>query len=122
MGQMTQRYGALFATRKVFFWGLVTILPFLIGNLPSAEVLRQPQVILNLIFLGVFASLACFAIWNKVMTRLGNVTSTNYVYLNPFFTLLFATLLLGERMTPLSALGSAAIILGVFLSGLPSRK
>ena len=36
----------------------------------------------HLLFLGLVASLACFIIWNLVIDKLGNVTSTNYVYLN----------------------------------------
>lgn len=51
----------------------------------SAHILMQPTVWGNLLFLGLVASLACFLAWNLVMDRLGNVTSTNYVYLNPIF-------------------------------------
>ena len=119
MAQMTSQYGALFATRKVFFYGLLTIIPFLLNG-DRATVLSavsQPVVILNLLFLGLAASLACFIIWNKVMSKLGNFTSTCYVYLNPFFTLITSMIILGERMTLLSAAGSLAIILGVILSG-----
>jgi drug/metabolite transporter (DMT)-like permease len=47
------------------------------------------------------------------MDKLGNVTSTNYVYLNPVFTLITAMALLGERLTLPSALGCAAILIGV---------
>ena len=72
---------------------------------------------LNLLFLGLVASLACFVAWNLVMSKLGNVTSTNYVYLNPVFTLISAMVFLGERMTPLSAVGSAAILVGVIWAG-----
>jgi len=119
MAQMTSRYGALFATRKVFFYGLLTIIPFLAGTDPAsvASALSQPKVIFNLLFLGLIASLACFIVWNKVMSRLGGFTTTNYVYLNPFFTLVSSMLILGERMTVLSAAGSLAIILGVVLAG-----
>ena len=119
MAQMTSQYGALFATRKVFFYGLVTIIPFLLNGDGAAvlSALPQPKVILNLLFLGLIASLACFIIWNKVMSRLGNFTCTCYVYLNPFFTLVTSMIILGERMTLLSAAGSLAIILGVILSG-----
>ena len=119
MAQMTSEYGAVFATRKVFFYGLLTIIPFLLGG-DSATVLAalsQPSVILNLLFLGLVASLFCFILWNKVMSRLGNFTTTNYVYLNPFFTLITSMIFLGERMTLLSAIGSLSIILGVILSG-----
>ena len=119
MGEMTRRYGTVTATRKVFFYGLLTILPFLgvqDRNL-SPEVFGQTAVWGNLLFLGLVASLICFIVWNYVIDKLGNVTSVNYVYLNPVFTLLTATLLLGERMTPLSALGCAAILAGVVWAG-----
>ena len=119
MGEMTRRYGTVTATRKVFFYGLLTIIPFLgiQGRSFSPEVLGQTQVWVNLLFLGLVASLACFIAWNLVIDKLGNVTSTNYVYLNPVFTLLTATIFLGERMTLLSAVGCAAILAGVIWAG-----
>ena len=119
MAQMTSQYGALFATRKVFFYGLLTIIPFLFNGDRAAvgAALVQPAVIFNLLFLGLIASLACFIIWNKVMSKLGNFTSTCYVYLNPFFTLITSMIVLGERMTLISAAGSLAIVFGVILSG-----
>lgn len=118
MGQMTSVYGSLFATRKVFFWGLVTIIPFIAGSHPEWSVLLCTKVWTNLLFLSVVASLACFAVWNKVMSELGNVTTTNYVYLNPFFTLAAAVLFLGESLTVQSAAGCLSILAGVILAGL----
>ena len=119
MAQMTSEYGALFATRKVFFYGLLTIIPFLFtaDSATALSALSQPSVILNLLFLGLVASLACFIFWNIAMSKLGNFTATNYVYLNPFFTLITSMIILGERMTPVSAIGSLAIVLGVILAG-----
>jgi drug/metabolite transporter (DMT)-like permease len=119
MGEMARSYGTVTATRKVFFYGLLTILPFLgvQGRSLSPEVLGQTPVWGNLLFLGLVASLACFLVWNYVIDKLGNVTSVNYVYLNPVFTLLTASLLLGERMTLLSAVGCASILAGVIWAG-----
>ena len=119
MGQMTREYGTLTATRKVFFYGLLTILPFLGASTDSFSpaILGQPVVWTNLLFLGIVASLLCFLAWNLAINKLGNVTSTNYVYLNPIFTLLSAMLLLGERMTPLALAGSLAILAGVIRAG-----
>ena len=115
MGEMTREYGPVTATRKVFFYGLLTILPFLgsYSDSLSPTILTQTPVWTNLLFLGLIASLVCFILWNLVMDKLGNVTSTNYVYLNPVFTLLTAMALLGERLTLPSALGCAAIMAGV---------
>lgn len=119
MGQMTREYGTVTATRKVFFYGLLTILPFLGGYRDSfsPDILGQPVVWGNLLFLGLLASLVCFIAWNLVMDKLGNVTSTNYVYLNPVFTLITAMILLGERLTLPAALGCAAILAGVIWAG-----
>ena len=119
MGEMARRYGTVTATRKVFFYGLLTILPFLgvEGRTLALEVLGQTAVWGNLLFLGLVASLVCFIAWNRVIDKLGNVTSTNFVYLNPIFTLLTAMILLGERVTPVSALGCASILAGVIWAG-----
>ena len=119
MGEMTRVHGTVTATRKVFFYGLLTILPFVGGyeSSFSPAVLSQTAVWGNLLFLGLVASLVCFIAWNLVIERLGNVTSTNYVYLNPVFTLITATILLGEHMTPVAALGCAAILAGVAWAG-----
>lgn len=118
MGMVSERYGSLLITRKVFFYGILTIIPFILNKpvLPAGA-LQQPVVVFNLLFLSLLASLACFVAWNKVMAEIGNVTSTNYVYLNPFFTLVSAMVVLGERLTLLEAVGSAAIVLGVILAG-----
>ena len=119
MGRITREYGTLVATRKVFIYGLITILPFLGGSQESLSlaILSQPAVWGNLLFLGLVASLVCFLAWNVVIDRLGNITSTNYVYLNPIFTLLTAMAFLGERMTLLAAVGSLAILAGVVWAG-----
>lgn len=124
MGQLTDRYGTLFATRKVFFWGLMTIIPVLLltdnSNLAAVR-FDHIQVWGNLLFLSTIASLFCFVLWNRIMLAIGNVTATNYVYLNPMFTLIGAMLILGERMTVVSGIGCAMILGGVILSGVKKR-
>ena len=124
MSQMTRDHGTVTATRKVFFYGLLTILPFLGGYKDSfaPAILGQTAVWFNLLFLGLVASLLCFILWNLAMDKLGNVTTTNYVYLNPVFTLLSAMALLGERMTLLAGIGCAAILAGVIWAGQHSKS
>ena len=124
MSQMTRDHGTVTATRKVFFYGLLTILPFLGGYKDSfaPTILGQTAVWFNLLFLGLVASLLCFILWNLAMDKLGNVTTTNYVYLNPVFTLLSAMALLGERMTLLAGIGCAAILAGVIWAGQHSKS
>ena len=66
MKSVSNHYGAAFITRKVFFYGVLTILPYylFIPGFPPIEVFSRPQVFGNLLFLGCLASMICFLTWN----------------------------------------------------------
>ena len=112
------RYPAMFITRKVFFYGILTILPYYIfvPDMPSWDVLTRPDVALNLLFLGSVASMLCYLTWSWCMKGLGAVVCTNWVYVNPITTIVAAWLILGEQITMYFLIGSALIITGMYLS------
>ena len=112
------RYPAMFITRKVFFYGILTILPYYIfvPDMPSWDVLMRPEVALNLLFLGSVASMLCYLAWSWCMKGLGAVVCTNWVYVNPITTIIAAWLILGEQITTYFLLGSVLIIAGMYLS------
>ena len=113
-----ERYDTMFITRKVFFYGLVSMIPYFIVN-PALNVhllLAKPQMLWNLLFLGCVASMMCFLAWNWVLKQLGAVVATNYVYLNPVTTIVFAWFVLGEPITLWFILGTLFILLGMFLA------
>ena len=118
MKSALERYSSLFITRKVFFYGLVTIIPYyyFVPGLPSMDVLLRPEVFWNLLFLSVIASMLCYIMWNWVIGKLGAVVATNWVYFNPITTIIFAWWLLHERITVWFLLGSALILLGMYLA------
>ena len=118
MKSVTNRYSTFFITRKVFFYGLLTILPYylLFPAFPSFDVIFSPEVLWNLLFLSVIASMVCFLVWNWVIHQLGAVVATNWVYFNPIITILFAWWLLHEHITLWFLLGCLLIIVGMILS------
>ncbi|MDY5239552.1 MAG: DMT family transporter [Bacteroides helcogenes] len=117
--KITDRYSTVFITRKVFFYGVLTILPFFVIHPWQFDVERllRPAILFNLLFLGVLASLICFVVWNMVLKRLGTIKASNYIYLNPVFTLAGSVLLLGEHLTPVALSGAVLILGGVYLAG-----
>ena len=117
MKEALQRYNTFFITRKVFFYGIITILPYylIVPGFPPVEVLLRPVVLFNLLFLGVVASMLCYVMWNWVIGKLGAVVATNWVYFNPITTILFAWWLLDENITIWFLLGSILIIAGMVL-------
>lgn len=112
------RYDTVFVTRKVFFYGLLSMTPYYImyPDLNLRLLLEQPQLLWNLLFLGCVASMLCFLTWTWVLKKLGAVVATNYVYLNPVITIVFAWFLLGEPITLWFLLGTILVLLGMFLA------
>ena len=113
-----QRYNAVFITRKVFFYGLLTIVPYFLWVEPfdvSVLSTMSASVWLNLLYLGIVASMLCFLLWTWVMDKLGAIVATNYVFVNPVSTIIFAWWLLDEPITPWFLLGTLLILAGMYL-------
>lgn len=66
---LTRKYSPAFITRKIFFYGIITILPtfLFLPSLTNPAVLLDNEVWSNLLFLGVIASSACYLLWNIVV-------------------------------------------------------
>ena len=116
--KMTGRYPTVFITRKIFFYGVLTILPaFLLHPLqPDLDVLLKPIVLSNLLFLAVLASLICYVLWNVVLKQLGTVRASNYIYLNPLVTMVASMMILQEQITLFALIGAGCIVCGVYLA------
>lgn len=116
--QLNGKYPTLFITRKVFFYGIITMLPFIAMDSATfnPRLLSNGIVLANIIFLGLIASLLCFILWNSAVKELGVVQTTNYIYFVPLVTLLTSAVVIDEYITPIALLGSVFILLGVYVS------
>lgn len=119
LSKVEGRYPLMMITRKIFFYGVMTLLPyFLMFETWSVTVeqLLRPTVWSNLLFLGIVASLVCYAAWNAVLKQLGTVEATNYLYINPIVAMLTSHIVLGEKITLLAIAGAALILVGVYMA------
>ncbi|MBQ9347982.1 MAG: DMT family transporter [Oscillibacter sp.] len=100
-------------TRRTMFWGAVTGLPMALWEGAPFALPSGPVVVGNFLYLGIVASALCFVLWNRVIRVLGAVTANNFIYLNPFVTILTAWLILREPVSPLAVLGAGLITAGI---------
>lgn len=116
IGQMG--YDTTLATRRIFGWGLLLMLPVLpfAGVGTDATRLLLPTAAGNLAFLGLGASALCFVLWNFALSRLGPVTVSQYIYLIPLVTVGASLAVLGEPVTLLAVVGMALILAGLLIS------
>ena len=122
----------LVAVRKAFGWSLVMMAPVaawgatdigrgaldgLFGvTLDAAanmERFSSPANWMNICFLGVFASAACFVLLSAACRTLGVVRTTVALYLIPVIGVVFAVAFLGEPITWMSGAGATITIIGV---------
>ena len=119
------RYTIWFVTRKVFFYGIVTMIPFIaagIGGGLHLERLTIPIVAGNVLFLSVVASMLCFYSWNLVLEKLGTVRASNYMYTQPLVSLACSVAVLGEPITHIALLGTVFILVGIYVAERKQKK
>ena len=106
-------------TRRIFCYGLIILTPvlFLFQFEFGFERFARPSNALNILFLGLGASALCFATWNFAVRILGAVKTSVYIYLVPVITVVASVIVLGERVTWMSALGTVLTLSGLFISG-----
>ncbi len=117
--RLSPKYEASFITRKVFAYGIISIVFYFIFVQPlqtDFTVLAEPKVWINLVYLGFVASMLCYFSWNWVLSKLGTVQATNIIYLQSFFTMIVSHIVLGERITIMAIGGSIVLILGMLLA------
>lgn len=118
-------YDVWFITRKTFFYGLVTALPFLMfsegESLDIWHLLCRTPVWSNLVFLGLGPSTAAFLIWGYIIKKLGTITANNYLYGQPVVTLIVSAIIIHEQVSFVGVLGIILIIGGLWLGDYLTR-
>lgn len=119
-------YTAQFITRKTFFYGLLTAIPFwFISKEPISpiSVILKPEVFGNLLYLGVMCSMAAYLLWAWVMSNLGPIKTNNYLYVQPIVTMIFAAILfVDDPITIIGCIGCVLIIGGLWLGDYMTRR
>lgn len=110
--------GVIPATRRIFMYGLLFIIPLLFFVDFHIEVAQFTLLenIGNILFLGVGASALCFVTWNTAVKILGAVKTSVYIYLVPVVNVTASILILGEPITLALIVGSVLTFAGLWLS------
>ncbi len=83
--------------------------------------LRQPftpsrEVILAILYVGIFPSLGSYLGWNYGVTAMGSNRAAMFIYLLPVFSAALSITFLGERLYTYHAVGALLLLIGLYLS------
>ena len=111
-------YNAIAYTRRIFFYGLLLMLPalFIFDFKFDFQRFAETTNLLNILFLGLAASALCFVTWNFSVKQLGAVRTSVYIYIVPVITIIASVIILKEKVNLLSGLGVALTLLGLIIS------
>lgn len=111
-------YSYIYVTRKVFFYGVIFIIPILFITKTSINFgkLLIPSVTINMAFLSLIASCMCFVMWNTGISIIGPVKASNYIYMVPLITASASAIVLKEEITKVVMIGAVFILVGLYLA------
>lgn len=111
-------YNTILTTRRIFLYGILFMIPalFLFDFQLDLGRFGDRTYLLNILFLGLGASAACFVTWNYAVKLLGVVKTSVYIYMVPVVTLVTSVLILKEPFTWMTGAGTALTLAGLWLS------
>lgn len=123
--RLSANYDVWFISRKTFFYGVISSVPFLLleqGFVNPLEMLSNGEVIVNLLFLAVGASLVGYVLWSLSVKEMGAVKANNYMYFQSVVTMIASALIIGEKITLIGALGCFLILFGLWVGDWLTRR
>ncbi|WP_179037948.1 DMT family transporter [Paenibacillus sp. URB8-2] len=106
------------STRKVFFYGLLFMLPVLFFHKFNFDLDRFHDIsnVTNLLYLAFGASAICFVTWNLAVGILGAIKTSVYIYMVPVISVAASALILHEQITWATLAGTFLTLTGSYIS------
>lgn len=117
-------YPTILTTRRVFFYGILWMIPALCFFDFQVDLMRftQPDLLFHILFLGLGASALCFMTWNFAVKSLGAVKTSVYIYMVPVITVVTSMIVLKEEVTMIAAIGICLTLCGLCMSQITPKE
>lgn len=112
---LSERYSVFMLTAMQAFIGALFFLPLAVLDAPFPQAISA-QGVGAVAYLGVVVTVGAYGLYNFGVSRLPASQASGFINLIPLFTLLFAMLLLGERLNATQVLAAGLVFGGVALS------
>lgn len=97
--------------------GTLVYLPFAAADLARIDWAGIPLAGWGaILYSGLVAIFFCFVLWYQSVKKVGSAKTGVYSNLTPILSIIFASRVLGERLTGLQAVGAAVTLAGVYLT------
>ena len=101
--------------------GTIFFTPGLFQLIKTDPAIWSTELVLILIYLGVFVSLGAFALYYWTMTKLSTARASTFINLIPVVVIITGWIFLDESLTSVQLVAAAAVIIGVMMSQKPGK-
>jgi len=112
---LVRKYGALRSTGWFILASLLLIVPLSLPAWGSVRADTPPALAWSALLYAAMGTLIGNTLWQSAVQQIGPARTLIYLYLQPFLALFIAAIVLGDRLTPLQAIGGLLAIGGVML-------
>jgi drug/metabolite transporter (DMT)-like permease len=114
--RLTEKYSPFLVVAYVNIIGGLFLVPFSLAENSLHGILTLSlQAWGAILYLAVTCSFIGYFIWFHVMNRVKAAVTSSFLFAEPLVTVLFATVFIGEAITPLISIGGLLIFTGVLL-------
>ncbi len=112
---LVRKYGALRSTGWIILASLLLIVPLSIPSWGTLARNMPSPLAWSALLYAAMGTLVGNTLWQSAVQQIGPARTLIYLYLQPFLALLIAAIVLGDRLTPMQAIGGLLAIGGVML-------
>ncbi|MDO4461488.1 MAG: DMT family transporter [Bacteroidia bacterium] len=119
LDRIPSHYSPFFVSRRLFFYSIITILPFVVAKYNPGDIeaiTSDISCLFSVIYLGIFASATCMWLWNWSFQKIGLSHTNMFLYLMPLVSLITATCYNSSEFTLWATLGAILIFIGIVLA------
>ena len=108
---------------STFILGLVFLLPFFLWEYTTSPTVEfDAKTVGSILYVGIFASLSAFILWNKAIMVIGPTKAGMIYYTLPLFSGALAYLILKEDISMVHLYSAILIITGILTANFESKK
>jgi drug/metabolite transporter (DMT)-like permease len=108
---------------STFILGLIFLFPFFIWEtVTTPPVAFDTTIVFSIFYVGIFASLSAFVLWNKAIATVGPTKAGMIYYTMPLFSGFLAYLFLKEDISIIHFYSMLLIVSGIFTANYESKK
>ena len=108
---------------STFILGIIFLLPFFIWDCATTSSTEfDTKTILSILYVGIFASLSAFILWNKAIVSIGPIKAGMVYYTLPLFSGTLAYLFLKESIGMLHFYCAFLIVSGILIANYESNR